>query len=156
VKAHDVAFVSFEPGDEGFRAFFSVEGLLSTDEEPESLLTRASQLYERCLATMRARVANIEQLRSARKLTPARTIWRLGNDIFELVERMRAMSLQLDDVYGHLTRDLGVKRKWLEKAIIFRRYLPSEALIPEALPWGRCEKGTRRVAMRLRNGLPPK
>lgn len=156
MTSNDLAFVAFEPRDGGFGAFVSVEGLLSNVADPESLLGRASQLYERCVAIMRAQVAEIERLRSARKLTPARTIWRLGNDIFELVEGLREISLQLDDVYGHLNRDLGVKRKWLEKVIIFRRYLPSESLIPDGLPWGRCEKGTRRAAIRLRNGLPPK
>jgi len=69
-------------------------------------------------------------------------------------DALAELSLEIDDVYKHLVRDLGAKRKWLEKAIIFRRYLPTQDLIPQSLNWGRCEKGTRRVAERLRDGLP--
>jgi len=38
---------------------------------------------------------------------------------------------------------LGVKKKWLEKAIIFRRYVDDKNAIPKNLNWGKCEKGTK-------------
>lgn len=56
--------------------------------------------------------------------------------------------------YGHLERDLGVARKWLVKAVIFRRYLPDPDRIPPDLNWGRCSDGTRRKAELLQKGTP--
>jgi hypothetical protein len=103
---------------------------------------------------MRIFIKEIQALRNNRKLLPAFKIWQLGNAIFELQHNLNKLFLQLDGLYDHLVRDLGVKRKWLEKVIIFRRYLPDENAIPQSLNWGRCEKGTRLVAEKLRKGLP--
>jgi len=155
VRSDKPAFVVFEPGDGQFRALLSVEGLFSIEEDPEGLLRQATTLYERYVASMRDRMAELKALRASRELTPARKIWRLGDDIFQLREGLVRLCLQIDDIYTHLVRDLEVKRKWLEKVVIFRRYVPSEKMIPEELNWGRCEKGTARVAKRLRDGLPP-
>lgn len=148
------AFVTIEPMDCQFTALLSIEGLLSLEGDPESLLKKAAELYERTIIEMRSLIAEMQAYRAHRKPIPARMMWKLGDTIFQLRDGLEALSLQLDDVYRHLVRDLGVKRKWLEKAIIFRRYLPSEDLIPQSLNWGRCEKGTRRVAEKLRQGLP--
>jgi hypothetical protein len=58
-------------------------------------------------------------------------------------------ALEIEDLYAHLVRDVGAKRKWLEKAIILRRYVPREDMIPADLNWGRIEKGTRRAAEKI-------
>jgi hypothetical protein len=139
-----LAFVAFESRDGQFVALLSIEGLFSGDGDPEAVLRKAAEVYE------------IQTSRADRKLVPARKIWDLGDAIFELKSELEKLSLQIDRLYDHLVRDLGARRKWLEKVIIFRRYLPDEALIPESLNWGRCEKGTRKAAERLRNGLPPR
>ena len=146
--------IFFEPKDDGFKAFMSVEGLLSGNSDPALVLVEAADIYAMFVSRMRSVVKEIQQARAARILVPARTIWSLGDLIFELSEKLGSKSLQLDDLYLHLGRDLGVKRKWLEKVIIFRRYLPAAEAIPESLNWGRCEKGTRRVAEGLAQGIP--
>lgn len=155
MTSKELAFVTIEPKNGQFIAFLSVEGLLAMERDPELVLQEAVQLYEHAVITMRSLIAEMQACRVHRKLIPARTMWKLGDTIFQLRDELGAISLQLDDAYAHLIRDLGVKRKWLEKAIIFRRHLPKEDLIPEFLNWGRCEKGTRRKAERLREGLPP-
>lgn len=154
MNSNKLPFITIEPKDSQFTAFLSVEGLLSLDD-PEAVLQEAAEIYEHSVAKMRSLIAVMQECRLHRKPMPARMMWRLGDTIFQLRDELEALSLQLDNTYAHLVRDLGVKRKWLEKAIIFRRHLLSEDLIPESLNWGRCEKGTRRAAERLRNGLLP-
>ena len=151
----DLAFVSFEPKNTHFRGSLSVEAVLGSECDPEAVLRKATSIYERSLERMRALLDQIEAARSSPRLIPARAVWQVGDSVFHLRDELQALGLQLDGVYTHLNRDLGVKRKWLEKAIILRRYLPHQALIPQSLNWGRCEKGTRRVAQRLSKGLPP-
>jgi len=150
-----LAFVAFEPTNGQFVAFLSIEGLFSSDRDPEAVLGKAAEVYERSTTRMKTLVEEIQASRADRKRVPARKIWDLGDAIFELKGELEKLSLQIDRLYDHLARDLGAKRKWLEKVIIFRRYLPDETLIPESLNWGRCEKGTRKAAERLRNGRPP-
>lgn len=153
VTLKKLAFVSFQPKEGGFMAFVSMEGLILMERDPALVLREAAKVYEHSIiVAMRPLIAEIHSLRRNRIPTPARKMWRLGNAIFELVGQLEQLSLQLDGFYDHLTRDLGVKRKWLEKVIILRRYLPEEELIPESLNWGRCEKGTRKVAEGLRAG----
>jgi hypothetical protein len=149
-----LAFVSFEPSNEMFRAFLPMEELVSGDDDPELKLKKAVKVYERSIGKMRNLVKEIQSFRSNRKLLPARKVWQLGDAIFELQHDLNELSLQLDGLYDHLVRDLGVKRKWLEKVIIFRRYLPDENAVPPSLNWGRCEKGTRQAAEKLRKNYP--
>lgn len=149
------AFVSFEPRSGRFAGFLSMEAVIGSEADPEIMLREATEIYQGCVSRMRSLLVEIDTLRSNRVLIPARKIWQLGHVIFVLREELARLGLQLDGVYDHLTRDLGVKRKWLEKVVIFRRYIPEEGMIPESLNWGRCEKGTARMARRLSKGLPP-
>jgi hypothetical protein len=156
VTTDKLAFVAFQPRDGQFVALLSIEGLLTGDKDPEAVLRTAAKVYERSILRMKSLVAEIQAYRARRKLVPARKVWRMGDAIFGLQSDLEKLALQIDRLYDHLARDLGAKRKWLEKAVILRRYLPDEALIPQSLNWGRCEKGTRQVAERLREGLPPR
>ena len=153
MSKNDLILVSFKPNEEQFMAFLLMEQFLSSERDLEPVLKEASQSYEHSIKRMRCAVDEINTIRNERKLLPARTIWKLGNLIFDLVKNLESLSLQIDGLYDHLVRDLNVKRKWLEKVIIFRRYLPNQFAIPESLNWGRCEKGTRRVAEKLREGM---
>jgi hypothetical protein len=149
-----LAFISFEPVDKRFRAYLSMEELISSDKDPELTLRKSVKIYENSIIKMRTFIKEIQDIRCNHKHLPARKVWQLGNAIFELQGKLNKLSLQLDGLYDHLVRDLGVKRKWLEKVIIFRRYLPDKKAIPQSFNWGRCEKGTRRIAEKLRRGLP--
>lgn len=150
----NLAFVSFKPDNGRFVALLPMEQLISSELDPEDLVKQAAPVYERSITKMRCLVAEIQSLRLDHKLLPARKVWQLGDAIFELRDNLQELSLQIDGLYDHLVRDLGVKRKWLEKVVILRRYLPRKDAIPESLNWGRCEKGTRRAAERLQKGLP--
>lgn len=148
-----LAFVSFERASGKFVGFLSIEGAVGSERDPEAVLREATKIYEQSVAGMVSALAEIETARASRTLIPARTVWRLGHIIFELKDELAKLGLQLDGMYEHLTRDLGVNQKWLEKVVSLRRYLPEESLIPESLNWGRCEKGTARIAQRLSSGL---
>lgn len=148
-----LAFVSFQPNNDQFTAFLPLEELISSQTDLAEVLNKAALVYGHSVKKMRSLIAEIEGLRITHKLVPARKIWQLGDAIFELKDNLEKYSLQVDGLYDHLVRDLRVKRKWLEKVVIFRRYLPSQDIIPQSLNWGRCEKGTRRVAEGLLRGL---
>jgi len=149
-----LAFVSFEPINKSFRAYLSMEEFILSDKDPELTIKKAVKIYENSIIEMHAFIKEIQGFRNNRKRVPAHKVWQLGNTIFELQYNLNKLFLQLDGLYDPLVRDLGVKRKWLVKVIIFRRYLPDENAIPQSLNWGRCEKGTRRIAEKLRKGLP--
>ena len=154
MKERKLGFVSFEPLNDKFRGYLSMEVALGSDEEPEILLQKATKIYENALKKMASIVSEINKSRANRTSVSARKIWQLGNVIFKLRDELEKVGLEIDGLYDHLPRDLEVKRKWLEKVIILRRYLPDIKLIPELLSWGRCYESTRRKAERLRSGLP--
>ncbi|MCR4434043.1 MAG: hypothetical protein NUV70_08355 [Caldiserica bacterium] len=150
MRKNKLTFVSFEPSNGQYISSISLEGLFSLEDDPELILRKASEEYKKSIIVMRNIVNEIEMLRKKRVKLPARKVWELGNSIFELINNLEKLSLQINGLYQHLIRDLGVKRKWLEKVLIFRRYLPNVDIIPESLNWGRCEKGTRRIAESLK------
>lgn len=145
----ELAFVKFEPRDNGFIASASMDWVISSANDPELTLRKAADLYEKYIKEMILLIKGIQSLRKTRKPIPARKVWQIGNYIFSLKSDLEQLSLQVEDFYGQLVSALGVKRKWLEKVIIFRRYLPDIKFIPKNLNWGKCEKGTRKIAQKL-------
>ena len=152
---NEPTFVSFKKNREKYDAFIAIDGFFSSNDDLEALLHKASTLYGSYIFQMRASISDITAFRNNRRPLPARKIWRLGDLIFKLVDELNQLSLQIDGIYDHLERDIEAKRKWLEKVIIFRRYIPEERVIPEHLNWGKCEKGTRRVAELIQKGVFP-
>ncbi len=154
VNENNLVFISFKPENGRFAGFLSMEAVVSRMNDPEAVIKKASKIYERALIKIRSLLSEIQAARADRKLVPARKMWRVGNQIFHLRDELAKLSLQLDGLYEHLSRDLNVKRTWLKKVVTFRRYISNEKLIPETLNWGRCKDGTRRIAERLQKGLP--
>lgn len=150
----NLIFISFKPYKGSYIAFLSIEYALSSEKDIDTLLRESECIYRNAINKMKSLINEIQKLRSHRIPLPARKVWQIGNCIFELTENLAKLSLQIDGVYEHLERDLAVKRKWLEKAIILRRYILDEYTIPDTLNWGKCEKGTRQVAIKLQKGLP--
>ncbi len=150
----ETTFVTFEPKDGTYQASMSIDGLLSMDGDHERLIAKAVKAYQRNVTKLQGLMSSIDAKREAKERVPAREVWSVGDAVFRLTRDLRSLSYELDDLYAHLERDLGVKRKWLEKAIILRRYVPERKTIPRGLNWGRIEKGTRRSAERIAQGLP--
>lgn len=142
-------YVGFEPEECGFRAYLVLQGSNKLDGRWDTALITASKLYSRSIASMRLILNRIDSLRANRAIVPAVLVWELGDEVFKLTNSLESVSVQVNGLYDHLVRDLEVKQKWLEKVIILRRYLPNRSHIPSDLPWGRCEKGTRRIAEEL-------
>jgi hypothetical protein len=150
VKA-DLKFVTFEKRNDRYAASLFLDEYSTIAADAEKILRKAENIYTKSLSEMMSKIAEVEQLRAQHIKTPARLIWLLGDRVFRLTWDLEKISLQINNLYAHLERDLKVKRKWLEKVIIFRRYIPDMHLIPKELNWGRCEKGTRKIAEALRD-----
>jgi len=154
MKQKKLNFISFKPINDKFKGYLSIEVVFDGKKEPDKIINKATKIYKKNVEKMISIVDFTKKLRANHTLVPARKIWQLGNIIFKLKDELELLDLEIDGIYDHLTRDLKVKKKWLEKVIIFRRYIPDVNIIPEALNWGRFEKGTRRKAERLKSGLP--
>lgn len=150
----NLVFISFRPKNDQFRGFLAFEAAFTTKRNPEVVMKKATIIYDRSIRKITSFLADIKAARLSHILIPARKVWEVGDAIFNLKDELEELGLQIDSIYDHLTRDLNVKRKWLEKVIILRRYLPRAELIPESLNWGCLEKGTRRKTERLMRGLP--
>ncbi len=131
-----------------------MDAVFSIKMKPEILLLKATKIYSSSINRINSVLMEIRKYRENRMPIPARLIWKIGDIIFMLRDDLKHIGLQLDGLYDHLTRDLKVKRKWLEKVIILRRYVSDKNLIPKSLNWGSLEKGTGRKAKKLQNGLP--
>lgn len=146
---NQLAFITFDVSQQGIKTSLSMQGLLIIEGDLDTIIARATHIYKEALGEMSGLLREREQLISNRKRVSARLIWRIGDVIFRLNDDLAKLNLQIDDTYRHLTRDLELKRKWLEKVIIFRRYIPQIDLIPDTATWGAFEKGTRRKAQAL-------
>jgi len=149
----ELIFVSVKKKNDEYKAYIDIGGFLSSNKNLETELKKVSTIYEDSIVKMSVVKKEIDEFRNNRYPLPARKVWELGDMIFELINNLHKLSFQIDGIYEHLERDLNAKRKWLEKVIIFRRYIPNESMIPKYLNWGKCEKGTRRIAESIQRGI---
>ena len=149
---NQLTFISFEPSKQGIRASLSMQGIINIDGDIESAINQAIEIYKAALSEMKNLLLKREELQKVRRRVPARLIWQIGDAIFNLNDDLSKIDLQIDNTYHHLVRDLGVKRKWLEKVVIFRRYIEQIEIIPETATWGSFEKGTRKKVQLLMQG----
>ena len=147
-----LTFVAFTPRDAGFTASVPLEQLDGLGAHPELLLEKAGALYGKSVGEMRSCLSEMAAMKDRRQPITAQKVWEWGDAAFALVENLAEMSLELDGLYEHLTRDLGINQKRLSNVITFRRYLPAKELIPAALGWAQCEKSARKVAENLSKG----
>jgi hypothetical protein len=144
-------FVSFRGQDDGYTAYLEFDDQVTFPQDAERLLRDAARVYHRSISRMVRILRSIEKLRAARVPLPARLMWRLGDSIVELRDRLAVNSLQIDGMYEHLTRELNVRRSWLEKVVIFRTYVEREDLLPESLNWGSCARSPKKSALEIIN-----
>lgn len=136
-------FVSFKKTNGGFLSFLSLDNFLGPDQDLEDLSIFASSVYTGSLDNLEKLLEERRKYLNNRIPIPARLIWRIGDEIFTLVDKLSSKKLVIDNTYVHLTRDLNLNRKWLEKVVILRRYISRVDLIPADYSWGWFEKSTK-------------
>jgi len=148
---NQLSFISFTPEGNEFSASLSlsVDSLINIVDDVEEKVKNSTIVYSQAISDLRNILKTREELLSKRKKIPARLMWKFGNIVFELNDQLSELGFVLDDTYLHLSRDLSVKRKWLEKVVILRRYTNNINLIPEDANWGYFEKGTRKKVLAL-------
>ena len=147
-----LTFVTFEPVHSGFVAYVPLSDFLKTHGHQEETLRRAARVYATGVASLRTRLRKIEERRRRGQRITARMVWDVGERIFTLVEQIGRLSLQINGLYAHLVRDLGVKKEWLEKVIIFRHHIPDKRSIPRGLSWGLCARRPKSAAQLILQG----
>ena len=148
----DLVPVAFEPDNGEFLAHVPLESSVLMDGDSELSLRKAGSQYSGSIQLMRSQLERMEEIRRSRKAIPARKMWEFGDSIFSLVKTMERMSFHVNGLYDHLTRDLEVKGMWLQKVVIFRRYIPNQESIPASVPWGRCSASPRKTAKAILEG----
>ena len=141
-------FISFIPESNKFRGSLSFEAF-NSENNPQTLIKKAETIYSEYIRRMRIQLNHLRELRVKKISIPVLNIWEIGNLIFALKADLDKVGLQVDNLYSHLVRDLGVKRKWLEKVVILRRYISCKKLIPKNIKWGSFEHSTARKAKDL-------
>ena len=149
MKEIQLSFISFEPEKNRFRACFPLGDFILNEQDYEKNFSKAEKIYESSIKRMLTIVNEMNNYKQKHRRLPAQIVWELGDTIFELQKDLNCISLQIDGLYHHLVRDLGLKRKWLEKVIILRRYIEDKKIITESMNWSKFEKGTKKVALDL-------
>lgn len=153
LKTNTLYFISFQKKDDNYEGYISLDAAMDEKIDLKQIVLKATKIYSKSIFKMQSLNSELVKLKK-KKPIPAYKIWLLGDEIFRLKHNLEKISVQLDNLYDHLTRDLSVKRKWLEKIIIFRRYIVDIKKIQKTLNWGLFEHSTSRKAKRLNLGQP--
>lgn len=148
----DLIPVSFHPDKGKFVAHVPLKSSILMESDSERLLAKAGSRYLKSIQSMREQLKEMDDIKRNRDVIPARKIWELGDSVFSLVKNMERMSFHINGLYDHLTRDLEIKRMWLQKVVIFRRYIPNRKSIPASVPWGKCSASPRKTAKAILEG----
>jgi len=155
-KLKNHVFVSFRMKEDDFIAAVPLDAMKTSELTSEVKLRRVAKIYAKGIRQIRVLVTHLELTKSRKIPLAASQIWDLGDKILSLVEAINEQNFEIDNLYEHLIRDLGRKKDWLKKAIIFRRNLPKQQLIPTNLNWSFCKDSPRKSAELILKGDVPK
>jgi hypothetical protein len=128
------------------------EGIVTKEDD----LIKIVKIYEKKINELSKILNQIEVTKSKKIPLTALEMWVLGDKIMSLIEEIKKRNFEIDGLYDHLIRDLGRKKDWLKKVIIFRRHLPNKNLIPENLSWSTCKDIPRISAEQIMAGDTPR
>jgi len=143
--------IIFKPKKDFFQASISIHDMNNLLGNTNDLLEKSSSIYISVLEKMKRIIEKNNNRRKAGKFVPAKLMWKLGDEIFSLVNKLAEDNLELEDLYGHLKRDLKISRSSIEKVIIFRRYIPICSNIPPNLNWGSVRESPKKNAFKILN-----
>jgi len=140
-------FISFSKTESGYLGAIDMDAIGQVDNF-DRLVAKAEKKYSYYVSKMTQLLIKIEEKKKSKVLLPASYVWELGNLIFNLRDDLAKLSLEIDNLYFHICRDLNINRKRLEKMIILRRYVPNKQLL-KGLNWGLFEKGTKKKVQEI-------
>jgi len=155
-KFNKSLFVSYRLIDNGCIAAVPLDyiqkGIVTKDKELQVL----ARIYKDYIFILREMLGKMELKKSKKIALPSLLMWDFGDKILALVNAINNKNFEIDNLYEHLIRDLGRKKGWLKKIIIFRRNLPERQLIPPDLNWATCKDAPKKSAELILNGKIPK
>ena len=125
----------FQPEEQNYLATLSLKDLPDVPNNLEQILHKASRAYDRRIKRMRELAEENQNLRRKRTPTPAVLMWDLGDEIFKLIEDLDACGVEIEDLYYHLTRDIGISKSTLKRVVAVRRYIPERITLPINSKW---------------------
>ena len=137
-------FVSFEKKRGGFVGYLSMESLSNDEMDHKQVILDAVNTYSNFVRYANRKIHDLEREKKQRSYIRARSIWQLGNRIVRLVNDLKIMDLEIDDLYAHLTRDLDKTRTWLSRVITFRTYMDNQKDIPKEAKWSQFVESPRK------------
>lgn len=140
-------FISFSPTQDGFSGIVDINALNDFDHIDRAI-HNAEKIYTRYISQIRIILLRMEGYKRKKRSLLAIEPWNIGNLVFNLKHDLEGISLEIDDLYLHVFRDTGIKRKRLEKFVILKRYVSDKNLL-NGLNWREFEKGTKRKAQKL-------
>lgn len=144
--------IIFYPKLNSFQASITITDMNSIPVDINHLLKDVANIYSNFILKMRSILELNKKRRKENKIILASSMWRLGDLIIKLVNELKGLNFETENLYGHLIRDLNVKTTTIKQSIIFRRYMPKREFIPEDLKWSDVRNHPRRYALKLING----
>lgn len=148
------SFISFEPSGLKFDGFLSITAI-NDKVNTEKLASNASRIYQKGIQLLKLILNKINIDKIENKSAHAKYMWQFGDTVYKIKNHLGVLGLEVDDMYAHITRDVVVKKRWLQKVIIFRRYISDGSIIPKNSRWTYFEENTKKKAISLsENHIP--
>jgi len=93
---------------------------------------RYQEMIDRC----KSKLDMVSQQKAKRTIVDPLLFWEIGDCILQYLQDERLIGkFALNDVYGHLSRDLSLSTSSLEKIMTFRRRFASKDLVDSSKGW---------------------
>ena len=138
--------ITFFPGNKNYLASISYDVLDEVGENIDEILNKAANIYKTHLEKMHYLLQKRALVRNKNKFIPARYMWKIGNEIFVMIEKLSEYGLFIENLYGILSRDLNISRTVIKRLVSLRRYFPNIDDLPEDLSWGKIKNAPKRFS----------
>jgi len=137
-------FISFEKKRGGFVGYLSMESLSNAEIDHNRVIMDAVKVYSVFIRYAKRKINGLQREKKQKGFILARSMWKLGDKIFQLVDDLKAMGLEIDDLYAHLTRDLNKNKTWLSRVIAFRSHVQYQRDVQKDARWSRFVESPRK------------
>jgi len=146
LKEDEKIGITFFPNKNDYLASISYDVFGVANENIDEILTEASNIYKYHLEKMHYFLEKRSLIKKKNKFIPARYMWKIGNEIFEMIKKLDQFGLYIENLYGILSRDLKISKTVIKRLVSLRRYFPDLEALPEDLSWGKIKNAPKRFA----------
>ena len=120
--------------------------------DPAETMRVVTAIYQNTIMDVRQWQRDVRELKDKGFSLSARKAWQLGEILYRLNTEFMERGCQVQHLYEHLERHVGLARKRASEFVTFRRYIDNMEIVPEDVMWNSIVKNVKSSSQAIADG----